>query len=305
VKLKLAITIGALALSSLSAQAQSKQMTPTEQVNLKLALDWWREGFVARHADVVDKYLAKDMIQHNPNMADGNERVKGLLSGMTPVNPIPATIPADRLPALSFAKGDYAALIWEREEKDPMDASKTYKHNDFDLFRIANSKIVEHWDGAMRNAQPTANPNLQSTAPHGGSVGTLIAQEKKNQEIADIEMRDILQYGHLELADKAMAAGYIQHNPNVPTGREAFKTFFARFAKPTELKPEWKRPPVLTLTSGNIVFYLVENTGKDPADPSKEYKYSWFDMLRVDDGMIQEHWDTAKKNPAPPPGKKQ
>jgi hypothetical protein len=28
----------------------------------------------------------------------------------------------------------------------------------------------------------------------------------------------MLQYGHLELADKIMDAGYIQHDPNVPRG---------------------------------------------------------------------------------------
>ena len=33
----------------------------------------------------------------------------------------------------------------------------------------------------------------------------------------------------------------------------------------------------------------------DPADPSKIYKWNWFDMVRVDNGMIQEHWDMATK----------
>ncbi len=136
------------------------------------------------------------------------------------------------------------------------------------------------------------------------STGTLSAEEKKNQDTAIVEMKDILQYGHLELADKVMAPGYLQHNPNVPNGRDGFKNFFARFAKPEPIKPEWKKPPVLTLTSGDIVFFLIENEAKDPADPSKTYKYNWFDMLRVKDGMIVEHWDSAKKNPPPPAGGK-
>jgi predicted SnoaL-like aldol condensation-catalyzing enzyme len=144
---------------------------------------------------------------------------------------------------------------------------------------------------------------LTLSAQTKGSTGTLSAQEKKNQEIATVEMKDILQYGHLELADKVMAPGYIQHNPNVPGGREGFKTFFARFAKPQPIKEEWKNPPALILTSGDIVFYLVDREGKDPADPSKTYKYNWFDMLRVDNGMIQEHWDAARKNPPRPQGK--
>jgi len=140
-----------LASGTLPMAAQSKSMTPQEQANLKLVLVWWREGFVAGHAEVVDKYLAPDMIQHNPNMANGSARVKELLKNRTPVNPIPATIPPDRMPAMSFAKGDYVVLVWEREAKDPADPSKTYKYNDFDTFLVKNGKLAEHWDGAMKN----------------------------------------------------------------------------------------------------------------------------------------------------------
>jgi predicted SnoaL-like aldol condensation-catalyzing enzyme len=136
------------------------------------------------------------------------------------------------------------------------------------------------------------------------STGLLSPEEKRNQDIATVLMKDVLQYGHLELADKVMAPGYIQHNPNVPTGRDGFKNFFAQFAKPEPIKPEWKQPPELILTSGDLVFFLTENEAPDPADPSKKYKYHWFDMLRVKDGMIVEHWDAAKKNPPPPASEK-
>ena len=46
--------------------------------------------------------------------------------------------------------------------------------------------------------------------------------EQNNVEMATVEFEDILQYGHMELAEKVMAPIYIQHNPNVPTGRAAF-----------------------------------------------------------------------------------
>ena len=140
-----------LAAGCVPVAAQSKNMTPQEQANLKLVLDWWREGFIAGHAEAADKYLAEDMIQHNPNFPQGRAAVKAILSRRTPVNPIPAAIPPDRMPAKAFAKGDYVVLVWEREAKDPADASKTYKYNDFDAFRIDNGKLAEHWDGAMKN----------------------------------------------------------------------------------------------------------------------------------------------------------
>jgi predicted SnoaL-like aldol condensation-catalyzing enzyme len=134
------------------------------------------------------------------------------------------------------------------------------------------------------------------------STGKLSSQEKKNQGIATTEMKDMLQYGHLELADKVMAPGYIQHNPNVPQGRDRFKAFMSRNPnrKVEPIKEEWKNKPAVTLTSGDLVFMMFDREAKDPADPSKTYKYNWFDMLRVDNGMIQEHWDTARKaRPAP------
>jgi predicted SnoaL-like aldol condensation-catalyzing enzyme len=124
------------------------------------------------------------------------------------------------------------------------------------------------------------------------------AQEKKNLAIATRELKDMLQYGHLEVADEVMADSYIQHNPNVPGGREGFKKFFGAQPnrQPEAIKEEWKNPPTLTIASGPYVFFMWDRKAKDPADPSKEYTWDHFDMVRVENGKIQEHWDEAKKN---------
>lgn len=62
----------------------------------------------------------------------------------------------------------------------------------------------------------------------------------------------MLQYGHLELADTVMDPGNLQHNPNVPQGRDGFKKFMSANPNrtPREIKPEWLNPPSLTLVSG-------------------------------------------------------
>jgi predicted SnoaL-like aldol condensation-catalyzing enzyme len=143
---------------------------------------------------------------------------------------------------------------------------------------------------------------LAVTLLYAQSTGKLSSQEQKNQDIATTEMKDMLQYGHLELADQVMAPGYIQHNPNVPQGRDGFKAFMSRnpHRKPEPIKDEWKNKPAVILTSGDLVFMMFDREAKDPADPSKTYKYNGFDMLRVDNGMIQEHWDAARKVPPAP-----
>jgi len=140
-----------LVIPSLPLCSQSSNMTPQEKANLKLVLDWWREGLVAGHSEVVTKYFNEDVVQHNPNFPQGRAAIEALVKRRTPVNPIPATLPPDRMPAKAFAKGDYVVLIWDREAPDPADPSKKYAYNDFDAFRILNGKIQEHWDGATKN----------------------------------------------------------------------------------------------------------------------------------------------------------
>jgi predicted SnoaL-like aldol condensation-catalyzing enzyme len=158
----LAGALALLAMVSTPLAAQTKtSMTKQEQANVKLALDWLREGFGAGHAEVVDKYLSADMIQHNPNMTNGNAAIKALLSRRTPVNPIPAELTPEQKPLFAFAQGDIVTLIMDHEAKDPADPSKTYHYNSFDTFRVKDGKFVEHWD----------NGNLAPPRPAGDKKG--------------------------------------------------------------------------------------------------------------------------------------
>ncbi len=275
-------------------------MTAKEQANLKFVLDWWREVLNARHLDLAPKYQADNYIQHNINIQTGREGFVQFFGRLgAPINPIPAQLPNP--PVVQFAKGDFVALVWERQGKDPADPSKTYKYNTYDLLRLQSGKVQEHWDYAVKTPKTP-----RGGAPDGIDYAkvnfTLSAQEKKNLEIANVEFKDILQYGHVELADKVMAPGYIQHNPNVPNGRAGFVEFFSRVRKPEPLKTEWKNKPTLIIPSGPYVFYLVKRDMMDPDTPGMTYPAYWFDLVRVEDGMIQEHWDAAVKNP-PAPGR--
>ena len=287
-----ALSVAALVLGAPPVAAQSN-MNAQEKANLQFVLDWWREVIQSRHMELGPKYQAEDYIQHNINIQTGRAGFAKFFGGLGPPVPILPTL--TQKPAIAFAKGDYVVVIWEREGKDPADPTKTYKFNTYDLLRLQNGKVQEHWDWALKT------PRI----PYGGAPDgvdynkvtfTLSAQEQKNLEIANVEFKDILQYGHVELAEKVMAASYIQHNPNVPTGRAAFVDFFSKIRKPEPIKAEWKDKPALTIVSGSYVFYMFKRTLMDPDDKSKTYPAYWFDMVRVDNGLVQEHWDSAVKN---------
>lgn len=107
--------------------------------------------------------------------------------------------------------------------------------------------------------------------------------------------REVFEGGHMELADKYMAESYIQHNPTVPTGRAAFVDFFSRFAKPKPIEPKIKAPLVSIVAEGDcVVLSFVRELG-EPSDATRKYTTTWFDMFRIENGKIAEHWDGAQK----------
>src|SRR5204863_143992 len=135
---------------------------------------------------------------------------------------------------------------------------------------------------------------------------TMTAKEKANLQHVRNWWLECLEGRNLEATSKYQADSYIQHNINFPTGRAGFmKIFvdlFSRIRKPEPLQAGWKNKPTLMFASGPYVFLIVKRAEKDPDDPSQTYPAYWFDMVRVDKGMIQEHWDAAVKNP-PAPGR--
>jgi len=107
--------------------------------------------------------------------------------------------------------------------------------------------------------------------------------------------REVFEGGHLDLAPKYMAESYLQHNPNVPTGRAAFVEFFGRIRKPRPIEPRIVAPLVAIVAEGDMVVLSFAREAPDPKDPAKKYTTTWFDMFRIEDGKIAEHWDPAQK----------
>ncbi len=105
--------------------------------------------------------------------------------------------------------------------------------------------------------------------------------------------REVFQAHNMELAPKYMAEDYIQHNPLVATGRKPFTDFFGRF-EPQPVKPEID-DLVNMIAEGDYVVLAFKRELPDPQNPGKTYTTTWFDMLRIENGKIAEHWDYGTK----------
>jgi len=107
--------------------------------------------------------------------------------------------------------------------------------------------------------------------------------------------REVFEAGHMDLAPKYMAEGYVQHNPNVPTGRQAFVDFFSAHVKPKPIQDKVQAPLVAITAEGDRVILSFARELPDPKDAAKKYTTTWFDMFRLENGRIAEHWDPAER----------
>ncbi|KAB7781179.1 MULTISPECIES: nuclear transport factor 2 family protein [Xanthomonas] len=142
---------------------------------------------------------------------------------------------------------------------------------------------------AFAQTAVTANPN-HAQLLHGEDWRTTA-----NKRLVYDFWRIVFEAGHTEYAPMYMAKDYIQHNPNVANGRDAFLAFLTSFVKPTPIRPRVQLPLVAILAEGDYVTLVSVRTLPDPKDASKTYTTTWFDMFRIQNGKIQEHWDAATK----------
>jgi len=120
-----------------------------------------------------------------------------------------------------------------------------------------------------------------------------------NKQVAYHIVKDLLQAGHWELADKYLTERYIQHNPNAASGRAGVVKFFTEVmkVKPKPIQQKLQSKIVSVTAEGDLVTVAWPREYKDPKNPSKTYTTTWFDMWRIKDGKADEHWDSAMKNP--------
>jgi predicted SnoaL-like aldol condensation-catalyzing enzyme len=120
----------------------------------------------------------------------------------------------------------------------------------------------------------------------------LDSQQNANKQVVLHVMRELLQCNHWDRADEWLSERYLQHNPNIASGRAGVVRFFS--TRPREEPCGVLRSPVVAvLADGDLVTIAVAREYDDPRSPGRRYTTTWFDMWRIVDGKADEHWDAA------------
>ncbi|KVD46933.1 hypothetical protein WS61_10030 [Burkholderia sp. ABCPW 11] len=137
-------------------------------------------------------------------------------------------------------------------------------------------------------AAVVANPDQQRMLASGNAVLA------RNKQLVYDFWREVFEARHMELADKYLTEAYIQHNPNVGSGRAAFVAFFSKRGNPIAIEQRIKGPLVSIVAERDIVVLAFSRDYVDPKDADRHYTSTWFDMFRIENGKIAEHWDPAQ-----------
>lgn len=158
----------------------------------------------------------------------------------------------------------------------------------FDIFRFEDGKIVEHWDNLQETpAQP--NPSGHSMISGTAELKDLDKTEA-NKALVGSFVDDILVNGRMEtLQGYFDGDNYKQHNPLIGDGLSGLGKALGEWAKQGITMKYDKVHKVL----GEGNFVLVVSEGHLAGQHN-----SFYDLFRVENGKIAEHWDTIEAIPA-------
>lgn len=116
-----------------------------------------------------------------------------------------------------------------------------------------------------------------------------------NKQLVYDMYREVLIAGRAGLVEQYFTEEYIQHNPNVQSGRDSLANYVSG-SRPERSIPDKVTLPLISMVAeGDKVLIAFVRTEQD--DEGNDYYTSWFDLFRIEDGRIAEHWDPALKSP--------
>lgn len=121
---------------------------------------------------------------------------------------------------------------------------------------------------------------MAQTAPRN------LVQEEANRTLVIQFYDNFFNKHQVDDAAKVVTKDYIQHNPMVPNGKEAFVSYFKGFFKEN---PQYRARIVRSAVDGDIVWLHINAT-----NGAKDLGKAVIDIFRVDNGKIVEHWDVIQ-----------
>jgi predicted SnoaL-like aldol condensation-catalyzing enzyme len=213
-----------------------------------------------------DKY-----IQHNPQTKEGGEGLAALFKRIAKTSP---RVNIVRL----FEDGDYVFGHTEYEFSQ--------SNIGFEVFRFEGDQTVEHWD----NIQPRKGPNPSGHTMVDGPTDVVdIERTEPNRALVKSFINDVLINRQLDqLPHYINVKHYTEHNPRMRNLDDLTGALKAKQANGSDAIDYGQAHRLLA--EGNFVLSVCEGYYQGVHS-------SFYDLFRLDNGKIVEHWDTTEAVP--------
>lgn len=217
--------------------------------------------------------LAKGYIQHNLAYGTGSDAFVGSVEYLASA-PVKTTV--NNIRAFEDGNKVFLQTIYNFAGAGEQVA--------FDIFRFdEDGLIAEHWDNLAAKAAP--NPSGRTQIDGTKEVKDLDKTEE-NRKLVENFLIDVMQNQHPEkTADYFEGDTYIQHNTGIADGLSGLGAALAALAEQGIQMIYTTTHQVLA--QGDFVLAVSEGTfGGAPT--------SYYDLWRVENGKIAEHWDVME-----------
>jgi predicted SnoaL-like aldol condensation-catalyzing enzyme len=119
-----------------------------------------------------------------------------------------------------------------------------------------------------------------------------------NKKLVFDMYRSIVNAGRYDLAEKFFTKGYIQHNPNVASGRDALVEYIRKTRPVVPIPATIGFPVISIMAEGDMVLVASVEYADDKEKPGTKYATTHFDLYRIENGLVAEHWDNLQKSSA-------
>ncbi|MFF5979733.1 nuclear transport factor 2 family protein [Streptomyces olindensis] len=231
------------------------------------------ELFADKDPSAVARWVAAGYTQHSALAADGPEALRELVTGLGDDFRYDG--------ARVIADGDLVALhgTYHGFGPDPLVG--------FDVFRVdADGKLAEHWDALTPRVEETVSGRSQTDGPT--EVTRADRTEANRALVTEFARKVLVGADYSVLTDYISTETYHQHNPEAADGLDGFAAAAATWA-------EQGRNLVYKQVHRVIAegeFVLVQSEGEFGVP------VAYYDLFRVADGKIVEHWDVIAPVPA-------
>jgi predicted SnoaL-like aldol condensation-catalyzing enzyme len=260
------------------AESRTLSLAPMEQENVEVATTVIREGLIGGNTDIINRYVREDYIQHNIQAMDGRAGLLAFISSLQ-------TQPDNQVEIhRTLADDDYVAL-------HSTYGSGAARQVAFDIFRLVDGQLAEHWDALTPWVDSRASLN-GNTLVDGMREVTDRDKTEENRDLVREFVDVVFKQGRIDRLPEYIGDSYVQHDPNAEDGLAGLRAFFASTEQSgLALGIEDSQ---LVVADGNFVFVGSEGF----YGPRDERPYAvFYDLYRVEEHKLVEHWDIIPSLP--------